>query len=76
MMKGLKDVSYVEKVRELGLLSLEKSLGNFSVYINSFRDSTKTTEKGISLWCPMTGKRHKLKQKWFPLIMKIKEVAQ
>ena len=37
------------------------------MYINTWREDAKKTEPGSFQWCPVTGNRHKLKQRRFHL---------
>ena len=57
MLKGLEHLSCEEKLRELGLFSLEKRRvrGILLIYLNSWREGAKRTEPGSPQWCLVTG---------------------
>jgi len=57
VIKALEYLSYEERLRELGLFSLEKRRlrGVFSMLINTCRKGAKRMDPGSFQWCPVTG---------------------
>ena len=57
MIKGLEHLIYEEKLRGLGLCSLEKGkfTGISSTCRNTWREGAKRMEPGSFQWCPVTG---------------------
>jgi len=55
MIKGPEHLSYEERLRELGLFSLEeKAQGNLTNVINTWWEGMKKSEPGSFQWCPVT----------------------
>ena len=70
MIKGLEHFSYEERLRELGLFSLEmrRLSGILPIYINSLRNGAKKVEPGFfsaTASARTRGSGHKLKQRTF-----------
>ncbi|KAK4817356.1 LOW QUALITY PROTEIN: hypothetical protein QYF61_011038, partial [Mycteria americana] len=65
--KGLEHLSCEDKLRELGLFSLEKAEGHLTMCMNTWREGAKRTEPGSFRSDRTRGSGHRPKHRRFPL---------